>query len=56
MEVVGLLTTFNESVDRVAMHSVRRTLVDAQAEATGLPLWAVDLPFPCSNAEYEARL
>jgi uncharacterized protein (TIGR00290 family) len=56
VEVVGLLTTFNESVDRVAMHAVRRTLVEAQAEATGLPLWAVDLPFPCSNADYEARL
>ena len=53
VEVVGLLTTFNKSADRVAMHAVRRELVDAQAAATGLELWPVFLPAPCSNAEYE---
>ena len=53
VEVVGLLTTFNKSADRVAMHAVRRELVDAQAIATGLELWPVLLPYPCSNAEYE---
>jgi len=56
VEVVGLLTTFNEAVDRVAMHAVRRALVEAQAMAAGLPLWAVPLPWPCSNAEYERRM
>jgi len=56
VEIVGLLTTFNEMADRVAMHAVRRTLVEAQAAATGLPLWSVPLPFPCSNAEYETRM
>src|SRR3989442_627799 len=45
-EVVGLLTTFNEAADRVAMHAVRRTLVEAQARAAGLPLRAVPLPWP----------
>jgi uncharacterized protein (TIGR00290 family) len=55
-DVVGLLTTFNEAADRVAMHAVRRELVEAQAEAIGLPLWRVDLPWPCSNAEYEKRM
>ena len=54
--VVGLLTTFNESADRVAMHAVRRELVEAQAAATRVPLWPVLLPWPCSNAEYEARM
>ena len=38
IEVVGLLTTFNESADRVAMHAVRRTLVREQAKMIGLPL------------------
>jgi uncharacterized protein (TIGR00290 family) len=56
VEVVGLLTTFNEAADRVAMHAVRRSLVEAQAAAAGLPLWSVPLPFPCSNAEYEERM
>ena len=52
-EVMGLLTTFNEAAGRVAMHAVRRALVEAQAAAAGLPLWPVPLPSPCSNAEYE---
>jgi uncharacterized protein (TIGR00290 family) len=54
--VAGLLTTFNEAVNRVAMHAVRRELVQAQAEATGIPLWPVELPWPCSNDVYEQRM
>jgi uncharacterized protein (TIGR00290 family) len=52
-EIVGLLTTFNQEADRVAMHAVRRSLVEAQAKAAGIPLWRVDLPSPCSNQDYE---
>jgi len=55
VDVVGLLTTFNEAADRVAMHAVRRELVFAQAAAAGLPLHTVALPFPCSNGDYERR-
>lgn len=53
LEAAALLTTFNREFDRVAMHGVRRSLVEAQARAAGLPLWAVDLPWPCSNERYE---
>lgn len=56
IEVVGLLTTCNETADRVAMHAVRRTLLLAQAEAVGLPVRIVNIPSPCTNAEYEARM
>lgn len=56
IEVVALLTTFNSSADRVAMHAVRRELVTAQAERIGLPLWPIDLPWPCSNAVYEGMM
>src|ERR1700738_4720429 len=56
VEVVALVTTLNEHFDRVAMHAVRRELLEAQAEAAGAPLWTVPLPWPCSNAEYEARM
>lgn len=56
IDVVGLLTTFNEAVDRVAMHAVRRSLVAVQAEAVGLPLWPVMLPWPCTNVDYENRM
>jgi diphthamide synthase (EF-2-diphthine--ammonia ligase) len=54
--VVGLLTTFNESANRVAMHAVRRELVEAQADAASLPLWPVELPWPCCNEVYEGRM
>jgi uncharacterized protein (TIGR00290 family) len=56
VQVAALLTTFNSAADRVAMHAVRRVLVETQAERTGLPLWAVELPSPCSNLEYEERM
>ena len=56
IEVVALITTFNSEANRVAMHAVRRALVEAQAERTGLPLWSVELPWPCSNLEYEERM
>ena len=56
IQVGALLTTFNAEADRVAMHAVRRALVEAQAERTGIPLWAVELPWPCSNSEYEDRM
>ncbi|WP_243288688.1 adenine nucleotide alpha hydrolase [Geothrix terrae] len=56
VEVVGLLTTTNEAFGRVAMHAVRESLLEAQAEAAGLPLWKVPLPWPCPNEAYEARM
>ena len=56
VEVVGLLTTVNETHDRVAMHAVRRTLLEAQAAAAGLPLTLVRIPHPCSDLAYEAAM
>ena len=56
VEVVGLLTTVNETHDRVAMHAVRRTLLEAQAAAAGLPLTLVRIPHPCSDVAYEAAM
>ena len=51
--VAGLLTTTNSAFDRVAMHGVRREVLEAQARAAGLPLHEVPLPWPCSNDDYE---
>ena len=56
VEVVGLLTTINEVHDRVVMHAVRVALLQAQAEAVGLPLWTVPIPSPCSNQQYEMAM
>jgi uncharacterized protein (TIGR00290 family) len=56
LEVVGMLTTVNAAFDRVAMHGVRRALLEAQAAALGLPLHVVELSWPCSNQVYEQRM
>jgi uncharacterized protein (TIGR00290 family) len=56
VSVVGLLTTINEAFERVAMHAVRLELLRAQAEAVGLPLLEVRIPWPCPNEAYEAAM
>ena len=55
-DIAGLITTINSAFDRVAMHSSRRSLVEKQADAAGLPLIRVPLPWPCSNADYECAM
>jgi uncharacterized protein (TIGR00290 family) len=55
-EVAGLLTSMNETVARVSMHGVREEVLRAQADAAGLPLITVPLPYPCSNEIYQRRL
>jgi len=56
VEVSALLTTLNEAAGRVAMHGVRRALLEAQGEATGVPVWQIPLPWPCTNEDYESRM
>jgi uncharacterized protein (TIGR00290 family) len=56
VEVVGLMTTVNQLYQRIAIHAVRLELLQRQAEAVGLPLHIIDLPYPCSNAQYEAAM
>jgi uncharacterized protein (TIGR00290 family) len=54
--VSALLTTINQAADRVAMHGVRASLLEAQAESIGLPLWKIPLPWPCTNQDYESQM
>lgn len=56
VEVVGLFTTLNRSADRVSMHGVRESVLEAQAQACGLPLLKVPLPDPCSDEDYKAAM
>lgn len=56
LEVVGLLTTVSSEFDRVAMHGVRRELLERQAASLALPLHVVELPSPCPNEVYEQRM
>jgi uncharacterized protein (TIGR00290 family) len=55
VDVVGLFTTLDAAARRVPVHGVPHVLVQAQADALGLPLHTVDLPWPCPNEVYEAR-
>jgi uncharacterized protein (TIGR00290 family) len=55
-DVAALLTSTNEAAGRVSMHGVRDEVLVAQADAAGLPLYRVPLPWPCTNAIYEARM
>src|SRR5438132_800080 len=56
LEIAGLMTTVNQLFQRIAIHGVRLELLQRQAEAVGLPLHIVDLPYPCSNSQYEAAM
>lgn len=56
IDVVGLLTTVNATANRIAMHAVRRALLEAQADALGLPVHVVELPWPCPNEVYEHQM
>ena len=56
VQLAGLLTTINESAQRVAMHAVRVDLLRAQADALGLPLWPILIPSPCPNDVYERAM
>jgi len=51
--LVGIFCTVNKEYDRVAMHGVRVELLRQQADSIGLPLEIIEIPYPCSNAEYE---
>ncbi len=51
-----LLTTINESYGRIAMHGVRESLLEKQAEAIGIPLRKLYLPVMPSMEVYEGRM
>ncbi len=56
-DIVALLTSVSEEYRRISHHGVREALLDAQAEAVGVPLHKVYLPstsdHPCTNEIYE---
>ena len=56
LRIAGLMTTVNQLYQRIAIHAVRLELLERQAEAVGLPLQIINLPYPCSNAQYETAM
>ncbi len=55
-EVAGLFTTITGTFSRASMHGTRLELIERQAQAAGLPLRIVDIPWPCPNEVYEAAM
>jgi len=55
-ELVGLFSTVNEAFNRVAMHAVRLELLMKQAQNAGLSMDVINIPYPCTNQEYEDRM
>ena len=54
VEVVGLLTSVTRNYDRISVHGVRRSMLEAQVERLGLPLFEISLDPNCTNDAYEA--
>ena len=52
VELIGLFCTINSKFERAAMHAVRVELIEQQAASAGLPVQFIELPNPCSDAEY----
>ncbi len=53
-EVVGLLTTVTADYDRVSMHGIRRSILEAQAVRLGLPVFQAVVAAASSNSAYDA--
>jgi uncharacterized protein (TIGR00290 family) len=53
-DVVGLLTSVTKGYDRISIHGVRRSLLEAQAASLGLPLQVMELDQASTNESYEA--
>jgi len=51
--VTHLLTSVNAVHDRISMHGVRRSLLEAQASSIGIPLTTIELPEQPGMEEYE---
>ena len=52
--VAGLLTTVTGEYDRISIHGVRRSILHAQADALGLPVFEAVIPAEAANETYEA--
>jgi uncharacterized protein (TIGR00290 family) len=53
---LALVTTITGDYDRISMHGVRRSVLDAQVKELALPLFEAIIPPEASNAIYEEAL
>jgi len=55
-DIKYLLTSVNAVHDRISMHGVRRSLLQAQAKAIGISLHTIELPEQPGMADYEKQM
>jgi uncharacterized protein (TIGR00290 family) len=53
VELVALVTTLTRDYDRISMHGIRRTVLEAQVAALGLPLYESPISPGADNESYE---
>lgn len=56
VQVSCLLTVITTEYDRISIHGVRRSILNQQAEALGIPLVEVPIAASASNADYERAM
>lgn len=56
IDVVGLVCTVNQEFDRVAIHGIRKELLELQVQNLDLPLYQVLIPYPCNIEVYENEM
>src|SRR5215467_2362106 len=55
-QITHLLTSVNATHNRISMHGVRRSLLEAQSDAIGIRLETVELPEQPGMSEYEDKM
>ncbi len=55
-EIVELHTVINTETQRVGLHGVKKNLIEAQAEAIGIPVHFIELDQSETNDKYEAAV
>ncbi|OEK06701.1 Dph6-related ATP pyrophosphatase [Roseivirga misakiensis] len=53
-EIRELITTVNADLERISMHGVRKSMLQKQVQAIGLPLSIISLPTDIDMASYDA--
>jgi uncharacterized protein (TIGR00290 family) len=56
IDIVALVTTMTQDHDRISIHGVRRSVLEAQVAAVGVALVEVPIPAAASNGIYEQAI
>ena len=55
-QMAGIVTALSSEFRRISMHGVREELLEAQAEALGLPLHKILIPRDCNMEDYNTLI